>query len=59
VAKTDEKDSKLDANGMLRDVGVVMEDVMIFDEFYQAVEDDGGDSQFLSEAIWMVFFKVE
>jgi len=33
------EDSELDRNGMLRDVGVVMEDAVVFDEFHEVVKD--------------------
>ena len=38
MPETDKKDGKLDGNGMLQDMGVVMKDVMIVDEFHKMVE---------------------
>jgi len=34
------EDGKLDMRWMLWAVGVVMEDIVVFDEFHQAVEDE-------------------
>jgi len=39
VPSTNKKDSKLDRNGMLRDVGVVVKDAVVFDEFHKVVKD--------------------
>ena len=36
---TDKKYGKLDGNGMLWDVGVVVKDAVVFDKFHQLVED--------------------
>jgi hypothetical protein len=39
MSDTNEEDSELDGNGKLRDVGVVVEDAVVFDEFHEAVKD--------------------
>jgi hypothetical protein len=39
VPNANEEDSKLSGDGLLRDVGVVVEDDMAFDEFHEAIED--------------------
>jgi len=38
VPKVNEKDSKLDRDGMLWDIGVVVEDAIVLDEFYEVIE---------------------
>ena len=43
VAKMDEEDGELDGNGMLWDMGVVVKDIIIFDELHEAIEDNWGD----------------
>ena len=38
MSDTNEKDGELGRNGMLWDVGVVMENMMVFDKFHEAVK---------------------
>jgi hypothetical protein len=38
VPKTNKEDGKLDRDGMLWDVGVVMKDGVVFNESHEAVE---------------------
>jgi hypothetical protein len=40
VPDADEKDSELDGRGKLRNMGVVVEDGVVFDEFHETVEDE-------------------
>jgi hypothetical protein len=44
VPNTDKEDGKLERNGMLWDMGVVVEDTMVFDKLHEAVEDRRGDT---------------
>jgi hypothetical protein len=39
VPNTDKEDGELDRNGKLRDVGVIVEDVVVFNEFHKTVKD--------------------
>ena len=39
----DKKDGELNGNGMLWDIGVVVEYVVVFDELYEVVENKWGD----------------
>ena len=52
------KDGKLDRNGVLWGIRVVVKDVVAFDEFYEAIKDEWRDAQLLSKPIWMVVLKV-
>ena len=36
---TNKEDGELDRDGMLWDVGVVVKDIMVFDEFHEMVKD--------------------
>jgi hypothetical protein len=40
VPDTNKKDGQLNGRGMLWDVGVVVEDDVVIDEFHEAVEDE-------------------
>jgi len=50
MPNADEEDGELHGNGKLRDLGVVVEDIMVFDESHQAVKDERRDAQFLSKS---------
>jgi hypothetical protein len=39
VPEADEKDGELNGNGMLWKVGVVVKNMMVLDEFHEAVKD--------------------
>jgi len=39
VSNTDKEYGKLDRNGELRNIGIIVEDWMVFDEVHKAVED--------------------
>jgi hypothetical protein len=39
VPDTDKEDGELDRDRKLRDVGVIVDDVVVFDEFCETVED--------------------
>jgi hypothetical protein len=43
VPDANKKDGELNGNGMLWDVGVVVEYVVVFNELYEAVENKWGD----------------
>ncbi len=53
-----EKNGELDRDGMLWDVGVVVEDAIVLDEFHKAVENRWRNSEFLLKLIWMIVSKV-
>ena len=55
MPNANEEDGKLCFNGMLWDVGVVVKDAVIPDEFLEAVEDSRSNAEFLSKPAWMVF----
>jgi hypothetical protein len=57
VPDTNKEDSKLDGNRELRDVGLVVEDVVILNRLHEAVENDRRDAQFFSESAWMIVSK--
>jgi hypothetical protein len=42
MAKINKKDGELDGNGKLWNMGVVVEDLVVFDELYEAVKDKQG-----------------
>jgi hypothetical protein len=44
VAKMNEKYGELGGNGMLWNMGVVVKDLVVFDELYEAVKDGWGDA---------------
>src|SRR5712671_5462179 len=45
----DKEDGELHGNGKLRDLGVVVEDIMVFDESHQAVKRGGTLRKFVRE----------
>ena len=58
VPKANEENSELDGDGMLWDVGVVVEDAVVLDDFHEAVENRWRNSEFLSKPVWMIMSKV-
>ena len=58
MLKANEKDGKLDRDGMLWDVGVVVEDTVVLDEFHEAVKNGWRNSEFLLKPVWMIVSKV-
>ena len=58
MPKVNEKDGELDRDGMLWDIGVVVEDAIVLNEFHKAVENGWRNSEFLLKSVWMIVSKV-
>ena len=53
-----EEDGELCRNRKLGDVGVVVKDVIVFDELHEAVKDYWRNVQFFLKSVWMIASEV-